>query len=100
MNKDQVAQILNEIGVLLELKGENPFKTRAYSNAARLLEGLTEPLDKLIADGRLAEMKGIGDAIYKKICELVSTGNTWSIDKSDGGMESETVGHGRRIRWR
>ncbi len=74
MNKDQVAEILIEIGVLLELKGENPFKTRAYSNAARVIEGLTEPIDKLIADGRLAEMKGIGDAIYKKVSELVTTG--------------------------
>ena len=74
MNKDQVAQIFNEIATLLELKGENPFKSRAYVNAARLLEGLSEPLDKLIADGRLAEMKGIGDAIYKKIEELVTTG--------------------------
>lgn len=59
---------------MLELKGENPFKTRAYSNVARILEGLTEPIDKLVADGRLAEMKGIGEGIYKKIHELVTTG--------------------------
>ena len=41
MDKDAVAEVLKEIGVLLELKGENPFKTRAYVNGARTLEGLT-----------------------------------------------------------
>lgn len=74
MNKDQVAQILVEIGTLLELKGENPFKTRAYVNVARTLEGLNEPLEKIVSEERLGEIKGIGDAIQKKITELVTTG--------------------------
>src|SRR5437660_4901104 len=74
MDKAKVAGILVEIGVLLELKGENPFKTRAYSNAARTLDGLHEPLEKLIAEERLGEIKGIGEALLKKITELVSTG--------------------------
>ncbi len=74
MNKDQVAEILLETGILLELKGENPFKTRAYANAARALETLAEPLEKLVAENRLAEVKGIGDALHKKISELVTTG--------------------------
>jgi len=63
MDKDRVAEILNEIGTLLELKGENPFKTRAYANAARALESLSEPLDKLVAENRLGEIKGIGEGI-------------------------------------
>src|SRR5580692_9880304 len=74
MDKEKIAEILSEIGVLLELKGENPFKTRAYANAARTLETLTEPLDKLVAEERLGEIKGIGDALQKKITELVTTG--------------------------
>jgi len=74
MNKDQVAQILVEIGTLLELKGENPFKTRAYMNVARTLESLNESLEKIVAEDRLGEIKGIGDAIQKKITELVTTG--------------------------
>lgn len=74
MNKDQVAQILIEIGTLLELKGENPFKTRAYANAARTLEGLSEPLENVISENRLGEIKGIGEALQKKITELVTTG--------------------------
>jgi DNA polymerase (family 10) len=74
MDQDRVTAILLEIGVLLELKGENPFKTRAYANAARTLESLTEPLDRLVAAGRLGELKGIGEALQKKITELVTTG--------------------------
>jgi DNA polymerase (family X) len=74
MDKDRVAEILLEIGVLLELKGENPFKTRAYQNAARTLEGLTEPLDKLVAEKRLGELKGFGEALQEKITTLVTTG--------------------------
>jgi len=74
MDKDKVAQILVEIGVLLELKGENPFKTRAYANAARTIEGLSEPLATLVAEKRLGEIKGIGEALEEKITELVTTG--------------------------
>ncbi len=74
MDKERVAEILSEIGVLLELKGENPFKTRAYANAARTLEALSEPLDKIVAEGRLGDFKGIGEALQKKITDLVTTG--------------------------
>jgi DNA polymerase (family 10) len=74
MDKARVIEILIEIGVLLELKGENPFKTRAYANGARALEGLREPLEKIVAEQRLGEIKGIGDALQKKITELVTTG--------------------------
>jgi DNA polymerase (family 10) len=74
MNKDQIAEVLVNIGTLLELKGENPFKSRAYQNAARALEGLAEPVEKLVAEERLGEVKGIGDGIQKKIVELVKTG--------------------------
>src|SRR6516225_4398359 len=74
MDKEKVAEILVEIGTLLELKGENPFKTRAYGNAARTIEGLGEPLEKIVAEKRLGEVKGIGEALEQKITELVETG--------------------------
>jgi DNA polymerase (family 10) len=74
MDKDRVAEVLVEIGTLLELKGENPFKTRAYANAARTIESLNEPLAKLVAEKRLGEIKGIGEALEQKITELVETG--------------------------
>ncbi len=75
MNKDRVAEILAEIGVLLELKGENPFKIRAYVNAARTLESLSEPLEKLVTEDRLGEVKGIGEALQEKITTLVTIGS-------------------------
>src|SRR6266545_3407398 len=74
MDKGKVAEVLVEIGTLLELKGENPFKTRAYTNAARALENLTEPIDKVVAENRLGEIPGIGEGIQKKVTELVTTG--------------------------
>lgn len=74
MTKEQVASILVEIATLLELKGENPFKCRAYINAARAIEGLAEPLEKLVAENRLGEVKGLGESLQKKVAELVTTG--------------------------
>jgi len=91
MDKDRVAEILNEIGTLLELKGENPFKTRAYENAARTLESLTEPLEKLVAENRLAEIKGIGEGIQKKITELVSTGKLAYYDELKASVPAGLV---------
>lgn len=75
MDKDTVSGILEEIAVLLELKGENPFKIRAYSNAARAVETLEENIGDAIKDGSLLEKKGIGKAIFEKIRELYNTGH-------------------------
>jgi DNA polymerase (family 10) len=75
MDKDAVAGVLAEIGVLLELKGENPFKTRAYANASRTVEGLAEPIERLVAEDRLGGIRGIGEALQAKITELVRTGH-------------------------
>ena len=74
MDESQVADVLVEIGVLLDLKGENPFKSRAYANAARALAQLPEPLAQLVAGKRLHEIKGCGEALQLKIEELVTTG--------------------------
>lgn len=74
MDKDQIAEILRDIGTLLELKGENPFKTRAYSKAARAIEAQNESPTRLVAENRLGEITGIGQGIQKKIVELVNTG--------------------------
>jgi DNA polymerase (family X) len=74
MTKDEVAEILTEIATLLELKGENPFKSRAYVNAARALENTTAPLEKIFAPDSTERIKGIGDSLHEKICELIKTG--------------------------
>lgn len=74
MDKHQVAQVLSEIAKLLELKGENPFKVRAYENAARIVEGLTEDIQTLIEKGGLTQIKGIGKNLADHIAEIVRTG--------------------------
>jgi len=74
MDKQKVAEVLLEIGTFLELKGENPFKTRAYQNAARAVENLSEPIAVIVEEGRLSEIKGFGEALREKVAELVSTG--------------------------
>ena len=74
LNKKDVAKILNEIGTMLELRGENPFKARAYYNGARTIETLSEDINQLVESGEIGEIKGIGQALEEKITELVTTG--------------------------
>ena len=73
MDKQRVAQVLEEMAVLLELKDENPFKIRAFQNGARALESLEEDLEKLIEENRLTSVKGIGEHLAKTITELFET---------------------------
>lgn len=74
MNRREISRILNDIGILLELKGENVFKSRAYYNGARIIETLEGDLEEMVRTGELANVKGIGKALYQKITELVTTG--------------------------
>jgi DNA polymerase (family 10) len=74
MDKKIVAEMLEDIGTLLELKGENPFKSRAYFNAARVIQSLEQDLALLVKSGDLGKLKGIGQALNEKITELVTIG--------------------------
>ena len=67
MNKADIVDILEDIAVLLELKGDNPFKIRAYSGGARVLEMMEEDLGDVIAEERLNAIKGIGSALVDKL---------------------------------
>ncbi len=75
MDKKQVAEILEEIADILELKGEVEFKVRAYRNAARIIRDVKGDLKELVDSGELAKIKGIGPNLFEKIKELVNTGN-------------------------
>src|SRR5437868_763844 len=74
VTKDQTVAILEIIARLLELKGENPFKVRAYVNAARNLEASSANFNEIVENGRLHEVGGIGEAIAGKITEFYQTG--------------------------
>jgi len=81
MDKSGVTEILEQIAVLLELKGENPFKARAYINAARALDNFEGDLALLVNENRLGEIPGVGDALQQKITELVKTDKLDYYDK-------------------
>src|ERR1700738_5048178 len=75
MDKATIADVLEKIATLLELKGENPFKIRAYTNAARSLETFGGSIADLTNEETLEKIPGIGKAIAAKIKELVETGS-------------------------
>lgn len=81
IDRARVADALDEIGTLLELSGENPFKTRAYTNAARIVRGLDRSLEDLVARHELSKIKGIGPALVEKITTLVETGELPYLDE-------------------
>ena len=88
MTKNEIADVLSEIGMLLELSGENPFKIRAYQSGARALAAMEEAeLGRLIAAGELGTIKGFGDALVQKITELHTTGRLVFFDKLKASIE-------------
>ena len=81
MNNAAIAQVFQDMADLLELKEDNLFKIRAYQKAARTIETLPEELEQLMKEGRLREIPGVGEAISKKITELLTTGKIDAYDK-------------------
>ncbi len=92
VTKSEIAAVLTDIGVLLELKGENPFKIRAYQSGARLLEALSEEeIARRVEAGTLEEVKGIGEALAQKITELHTTGRLGFYEKLKGSIPAGLV---------
>ncbi len=75
MKNAEVAGVFQDIAELLKFKKDNIFKIRAYQKAARSIEELEAEVEQLVAEGRLEEIPGVGEAINKKITELVTTGH-------------------------
>src|SRR4051794_21361446 len=75
-----VARLLEEIGDLLEIKGESGFRVNAYRSAARKIEGLREPIEQIHAEKRLRKIQGIGPALEQKIGEFLDTGRLGYIE--------------------
>ena len=73
MDKNEVSAVLDEIGTLLELQGENSFRCNAYHAAARAIENLGEDLGEIVKSGRLRDIPGIGQTLQDKITTLVTT---------------------------
>ena len=81
MENTEVAAVFRDIAGLLEKKKENWFKIRAYRKAADSIEGLPIPVEQMVTEGRLKEISGVGEAITRKITELVSTGSLEYYEK-------------------
>ncbi len=81
MDKKDIIEVLERIGTMMEIKGENPFKIRAYFSGARTLQTMEEDLGTVIEEGRLGEVPGIGKALTEKIETLFATGELEFYDK-------------------
>jgi len=76
-----VAAALREIGLLLEVKGGNPYRARAYKRGASAVEALAADLTKLVAEDRLTQVPGIGAALAAQIAELHRTGRSSMLER-------------------
>jgi DNA polymerase (family 10) len=81
MKNSEIARVFQDIADLLELKKENLFKTRAYRKVAGSIEELPVEVEQLVKEDRLREVQGVGEAIAKKITELVTTGHLEYYEK-------------------
>jgi len=81
-SRNQIASVLHQVAVLLELNGANVFRVRSYQNASRMLGGLTEDLGELVTTGRLFEMKGIGKGLGSALTQAIGEGR-WPSDWVD-----------------
>ena len=92
MTKNEIADVLEEIGTLMELKGENPFKVRAYFGGARAIEALeNDEFERLVSEGKIDTLKGIGEALAAKIAELHATGRLEFFEKLKDSIEPGLV---------
>ena len=80
LQASEVAEILEQIAELMEIKGENPFRCRAYHNAARVVEGLTD-LEKRIQEKTLIELKGIGEDLADQITQIALKGQSQRLNQ-------------------
>ena len=81
VDKKSAAQVLEQIASFLELKGENPFRIRAFRTASKTIAGLPGDLAPALADGTLAATKGIGPATLQIVLEVVTTGRASLLEE-------------------
>ena len=74
MKNSEIARVFQDIARRLELKKDNPFKIRAYRRVAGAIEQMSVEVEQLVREDRLRESPGVGEAIAKKITEMVNTG--------------------------
>lgn len=91
MNQEELARIFERIADLLEIKGELIFKVRAYRNAADGLRQSLDNLDQLRKENRLTEIPGVGEAIARKIDELLATGKLEFLERLESDVPTSLL---------
>ena len=82
VHNDDIAELFEEMADLLEIESANPFRVRAYRNAARTIRGLGDEVQDMLAQGQdLTQLPGIGKDLAAKIAEIVTTGHVKALDK-------------------
>lgn len=81
MTNDQISTILRNIGHLIQIKGDDSFRTRVYDRAANAIDELTVDLEELAQKSELQSIPGIGATIEEKILEILGTGSCRAYDK-------------------
>lgn len=106
MRNQELVQVFQEIADILEMKGENVFKVRAYQRAARTIEHWPQEMETVLKEDKLQEIPGIGEAIAKKITELLTTGKLKYYEELKSGMPEgvtellKVPGIGPKTAWR
>ncbi len=87
VHNSDIEEILNTVANLLEIKGENPFRVRAYHNAARTVQGMSQSVAEMVRQGQdLSELPGVGKDLAGKIEEIVNTGTLPLLTQLQGEM--------------
>jgi DNA polymerase (family 10) len=81
IDKRSVAQVLEQIAAFMQLRGENAFRIRAFTNAARVVNGFPEELDVALENGSLAAARGIGPVTLQIVSELMKTGRSTLLEE-------------------
>ena len=92
-----IAERLETLASLLDLKGASYYSVRAYRRAAELVRATPAPVAELVRQGRVRELRGIGPSIEAKLRELVETGKLAEIEELEDEVRPELVGLGRLV---
>ena len=81
MTREEISSLFEEIALLLEMKGENPFKVRAYRSGAETVRSYPDDILQMARDNQLSGIKGLGEALRDKLHELATTGRLEYYEK-------------------
>ena len=97
MDNTEIARTLDAYAALLDLAGAAHWSVRAYRRAADLIRATPAPVEQLVRQGRVRELRGIGPGIERKLRELVETGRIAELEELEREVEPELVALGRYL---